>query len=200
MSMFQKSVEKKYLNELDSSFIDKKDTDFQNYFGNPERQENIKNAKEEQFQEGFLRELFVNILGYILNPELNSNLTTELKNITNSKKADGAILKNENAHAVIELKSTNTTDLDSIETQAFGYKNHHPKCVYVITSNFEKLRFYIQNAVDHIDFDLFKLTKEQFTLLWLCLAKDNLLNDLPLKIKDSSVLQEENITKKLYTD
>ena len=209
MSLFQKSVEKKYLNDLDPALIDKKYADFQNYFGNTERQENIRNSKEEQFQEGFLRELFVNILGYTLNPEPDFNLTTELKNISNSKKADGAILKKQIsmehaplifAHAVIELKSTNTTDLDSIETQAFGYKNHHPKCVYVITSNFEKLRFYIQNAVDHIDFDLFKLTKEQFSLLWLCLAKDNLLNDLPLKIKDSSVLQEENITKKLYAD
>ncbi|MCD4675121.1 MAG: hypothetical protein K8S18_03885, partial [Desulfobacula sp.] len=197
MSLFQKSVEKKYLNDLDSALIDKKYADFQNYFGNSERQENIRNSKEEQFQEGFLRELFVKVLGYTLNPEPNFNLTTELKNISNSKKADGAILRTtENAplgdaHAVIELKSTNTTDLDSIETQAFGYKNHHPKCIYVITSNFEKLRFYIQNAVDHIDFDLFKLTKEQFSLLWLCLAKDNLINDLPLKIKDSSVLQEE---------
>ena len=102
--------------------------------------------------------------------------------------------------AVIELKGTDTTDLDKIETQAFGYKNHHPKCKYIITSNFEKLRFYIQNAIDHVDFDLFNLTKEQFSLLWLCLAKDNLLNDLPLKIKESSVLQEENITKKLYAD
>ena len=194
MSLFQKSIEKKYLNELDSALIEKKYAEFQDYFGNPERQENIRNSKEEQFQEGFLRELFVKILGYTLNPEPDFNLTTELKNISNSKKTDGAILKNENAHAVIELKSTNTTDLDTIETQAFGYKNHHPKCVYVITSNFEKLRFYIQNAVDHIDFDLFKLTKEQFSLLWLCLAKDNLLNDLPLKIKESSVLQEENIT------
>ena len=211
MSLFQKSVEKKYLNDLDSALIDKKYVDFQDYFGNPERQENIRNSKEEQFQEGFLRELFVNIFGYTLNPEPDFNLTTELKNITNSKKADGAILRTRGhdplcceelaeAIAVIELKSTNTTDLDLIETQAFGYKNHHPKCVYVITSNFEKLRFYIQNAVDHIDFDLFNLTKAQFALLWLCLAKENLLNDLPLKIKNSSVLQEENITKKLYTD
>lgn len=200
MSLFQKSVEKKYLNDLDSTLIDSKYIDFQNYFGNQERQENIRNSKEEQFQEGFLRELFVNILGYTLNPEPNFNLTTELKNIANSKKADGAILKGEDAIAVIELKSTNTTDLDSIEIQAFGYKNHHPKCVYVITSNFEKLRFYIQNAVDHIDFDLFNLTKEQFSLMWLCLSKDNLINDLPLNIKESSVLQEENITKKLYTD
>lgn len=200
MSLFQKSVEKKYLSDLDSVLIDKKHTEFHDYFGNPDRQENIRNSKEEQFQEGFLRELFVKILGYTLNPEPNFNLTTELKNIANSKKADGAILKGEDATAVIELKGTDTTDLDKIETQAFGYKNHHPKCKYVITSNFEKLRFYIQNAVDHIDFDLFNLTREQFSLLWLCLAKDNLLNDVPLKIKESSVLQEENITKKLYTD
>lgn len=200
MSLFQKSVEKKYLNELDSVLIDKKYKEFQDYFGNPSIQENIRNSKEEQFQEGFLRELFVSIFEYTLNPQPNFNLTTELKNIANSKKADGAILKGEDAIAVIELKGTDTTDLDKIETQAFGYKNHHPKCVYVITSNFEKLRFYIQNAVDHIDFDLFNLTREQFSLMWLCLAKDNLLNGLPQKIKESSLLQEENITKKLYAD
>lgn len=200
MSIFQKSVENKYLNELDSAFIDEKFADFQAYFGNPQIQENIRNSKEEQFQEGFLRELFVKVLGYTLNPEPDFNLTTELKNIANSKKVDGAILKNENAIAVIELKGTDTTDLDKVEAQAFGYKNHHPECVYVITSNFEKLRFYIQNAVNHIDFDLFNLTKTDFSLLWLCVAKTNLLSDLPLKMKEASVLQEENITKKLYAD
>ncbi|MCF8233406.1 MAG: N-6 DNA methylase [Bacteroidales bacterium] len=200
MSLFQKSVEKKYLNDLTPALIDGKYADFRKYFGDPEIQENIRNAKEEQFQEGFLRELFGVILGYTLNPQPNFNLTTELKNVANSKKADGAILKGEHAIAVIELKGTDTTDLDKIESQAFGYKNQHPQCKYVITSNFEKLRFYIQNAVDHIDFDLFDLTREQFALLWLCLAKDHLLNDLPLKIKESSLLQEEKITKKLYAD
>ena len=210
MSLFQKSVEKKYLNDLDAALIDKKYAAFLNHFGNPEIQENIRNSKEEQYQGEFLIDLFVNILRYTKNPTPNFNLTTELKNIANSKKADGAILKaafQQGAAApcsevvgVIELKGTDTTDLDKIETQAFGYKNHHPKCKYVITSNFEKLRFYIQNAVDHVDFDLFNLTREQFSLMWLCLAKDNLLNDLPLKIKESSVLQEENITKKLYAD
>ena len=200
MGLFQKSVEKKFLNELDSALIDKKYADFQDYFGNREIQENIRNLKEEEFQSEFIRELFVTVLGYTLKPKPEFNIVLEQKNVNDSKKADGAILKNENAHAVIELKSTNTTDLDSIETQAFGYKNHHPKCKYVITSNFEKLRFYIQNAVDHVAFDLFNLTKEQFALLWLCFAKDNLLNDLPLKIKESSVLKEENITKKLYAD
>jgi len=207
MSLFQKSVVNKYLNALDAALINKKYADFQSYFADPVIQENIRNSKEEQFQEGFLRELFVTILGYTLNPQVNFNLTTELKNSANGGKADGAILRETKgacslgfALAIIELKGTDTTDLDKVETQAFSYKNQHPKCEYVITSNFEKLRFYIQNAVDHLDFDLFRLSKEDFSLLWLCLAKDNLLSDLPLKIKESSVLQEENITKQLYAD
>lgn len=85
MSLFQKSVEKKYLNDLDLTLIDKKYTDFQGYFGNLEIQKNIRNSKEEQFQEGFLRELYVSILGYTLNHEPNFNLTTELKNITKKR-------------------------------------------------------------------------------------------------------------------
>ncbi len=200
MSLFQKSVEKKYLKDLDPALIERKFNTFCTYFGNTRIQENIRNSKEEQFQEGFLRELFVKILGYTLNPEPDFNLTTELKNVANSKKADGAILKNNHAIAVIELKSTLTTDLDAVEDQAFGYKNHHPKCVYVITSNFEKLRFYIQNAVEYIEFDLFNLSQNDFALLYLCLAKDHILTDLPLRIKESSLLQEENVTKKLYAD
>lgn len=200
MSLFQKSVERKYLNELDSTFIDSKYSAFREYFNNQEIQQNIRNSKEEQFQEGFLRELFVNIFGYTLNPHPEFNLTTELKNIANSKKVDGAILKNGDAIAVIELKGTDTSDLDKVESQAFGYKSHNPKCIYVITSNFEKIRFYIQNAVEHINFNLFDMSREQFTLMWLCLAKVNLLNDIPLKMKESSLMQEENITKKLYAD
>ncbi|MDD5508033.1 MAG: N-6 DNA methylase [Bacteroidales bacterium] len=200
MALFQKSVEKKYLNELDRELINKKYIDFQAFFGVPAIQENIRIAKEEQFQEGFLRELFVNILGYTLNPQPDFNLTTELKNISDSKKTDGAILKGNEAIAVIELKSTATTDLGSVEAQAFNYKSHHPHCIYVITSNFEKLRFYIHNAVEYIEFDLFNLTIADFDLLWLCIAKDNLLTDLPLKIQNSSLLQEEDITKKLYED
>ena len=212
MSLFQKSVEKKYLNEFDPALIDKKFNDFQNYFGNTEIQDNIRNSKEEEFQEGFIRELFVNILNYTLKPKPEFNIVLEKKNVDDSRKADAAIINNFSTDgltrqlqaiaviAVIELKSTATTDLDTVETQAFGYKNHHPNCVYVITSNFEKLRFYIHNAVDYLEFDLFNLSKEQFSLLWLCLSKDNILKDLPLRIKESSVLQEENVTKKLYAD
>jgi type I restriction-modification system DNA methylase subunit len=200
MSLFQKSVIKKYVNGLDQAMVDEKYRAFLSYFGDSTRQENIRNSKEEQFQEGFFRELFVNILGYTLNPDPDYNLSTEFKNDSGSKKADGAILKDHKAVAVIELKSTQTTDLDKVETQAFGYKNHHPGCVYVITSNFEKLRFYIQNAVDYIEFDLFRLSRERFALLWLLLAKAHLLQDVPQEMKKASVLQEEDVTKKLYGD
>jgi REP element-mobilizing transposase RayT len=200
MSLFQNSVEVKYLNQIDSKLLDTKFNEFKAYFGNPAIQENIRNSKEEQFQEGFLRELFVKILGYTLNPNANFNLTTEYKNSKDSKKADGAIIINEIVKAVIELKETDTIDLNKIETQAFGYKNNQPDCVYVITSNFEKLRFYIDNAIEHLEFNLFTLTKQEFQLLYLCLSFDSISKGIPKKIKDESVSKEDDITKKLYQD
>lgn len=200
MSLFQNSVLNKYLKGLEPEKIEKAYQRFTSHFHNPTIQENIRNSKEEQYQGEFLIDLFVNVLGYTKNPTPDFNLTTELKNIKGSKKTDGAILKGEKALAVIELKGTNTTDLSKVETQAFGYKNNQPGCNYVITSNFEKLRFYIDNAVDFEEFNLFQLTKERFDMLWLCLSSEYLLKDIPKKIKDESLTQEENITKKLYKD
>src|SRR5690554_1336779 len=135
-----------------------------------------------------------------MNPQPNFNLTTEFKNVKNSRKADGAILDKDEAIAVIELKGTKTKDLESIRQQAFDYKANQPGCVYVITSNFEKLRFYINNAVDFEEFDLFMLSYERFEMLYLCLHKNNLLQHLPLKIKEASLHEEEDITKKFYSD
>ena len=204
MSLFQNSVEQKYLNLLDAKLVDAKYTEFKAYFGNPKIQENIRNSKEEQFQEGFLRELFVKILGYTLNPSEDFNLTTEYKNVKDSKKADGAILINKETSVhvvgVIELKGTNTTDLGKIESQAFGYKNNQPDCVYVITSNFEKLRFYIDNAIEFIEFNLFTLTKRNFELLYLCLSYENIAKGIPRTVKTESVSHEDIITKQLYKD
>jgi very-short-patch-repair endonuclease len=170
------------------------------YFHNPTVQENIRNSKEEQFQEGFLRELFVKILGYTLNPAPNYNLITEQKNETNAKKADGAILVNNEVVGIIELKDTKTTDLKNIETQAFGYKNYNKKAVYVVSSNFEKLRFYIDNAIDYEEFNLFTLTEEKFATLWLCLAYENIAKNLAKHLKTESVGKEEQITRQLYKD
>lgn len=200
MPLFQPSVLKKFLSQLDSVSVHQAYEKYCLYFHNSTIQDNIRNSKEEQFQEGFLRELFVSILGYTLNPAPNFNLTTEYKNVKDSKKADGAILVNDKVSAVIELKGTNTTDLGKIEAQAFGYKNNQPECVYVITSNFEKLRFYIDNAIEHIEFNLFTLTEKEFQLLYLCLGYENLSQNSAKKIKDESLSQEDVITKKLYKD
>lgn len=200
MSLFQKTVVAKFLKTQPAELLSQKWEQFREHFHNPAIQENIRGSKEEQYQEGFLRDLFVNIFGYTLNPSHGFNLTTEYKNIKDSKKADGAVILNEKVSAIIELKGTNTTDLSKIEEQAFGYKNNQKNCRYVITSNFEKLRFYIDDAIEYLEFNLFEISQEQFNLLYLCLALDNIAQDVPGKIKDESLSQEDAITKKLYRE
>lgn len=200
MALFQKTVIKKYFQGLDSLVVQDAYSRYQSYFFNPQIQQNIRDAKEEQFQEGFLTELFGKILGYTLNPNPNYNLKTEIKNAGNSKKADGAIIIDTKVIAVIELKGTETTDLAKIETQAFGYKNNQPHCTYVIISNFEKLRFYIDNAIEYLEFNLFALTTEEFNLLWLCLSLKSIEQNIPKKLKEESLSQEDVITKRLYKD
>lgn len=164
MALFQASVLKSHLALLNEATVDKAYAKYQKYFWNTTIQENIKSANEEQFQATFLSQLFVNIFGYTLFPNPNSNLTTEFKNEKNNRKADGAILKDGVAVGVIELKGTNTKDLESIRRQAFDYKANHRGCVYVITSNFEKLRFYINDATEFEEFDLFTLAPDRFKL------------------------------------
>jgi hypothetical protein len=93
MALFQASVLKSHLALLDEAVVDTAYKKYQKYFWNTTIQENIKSAKEEQFQATFLNELFVTILGYTLFPNPKSNLTTEFKNEKNARKADGAILK-----------------------------------------------------------------------------------------------------------
>ena len=231
MSLFQPSILSKHINALDKAVVGKQWEIFKAHFHNPVIQENIRQSKEEQYQEGFLRDLFVSVFGYTLNPSPGYNLTTEYKNVKDSKKADGAILSSTRGHAplsypsdaplaalanapllsansadspsvraIIELKGNDTTDLDKIEPQAFGYKNNQPECKYIIISNFEKLRFYIENTVDFIEFNLFTLTETEFQILWLCLACKNMMDDIPALIKNASVSKEEDITKQLYKD
>jgi type I restriction-modification system DNA methylase subunit len=200
MSLFQNSVLNKYLKGIDSQKAEQAWNTFKTHFHNPEIQENIRNSKEEQYQGEFLIDLFVNVFGYVKNPSPKFNLTTELKNIKGAKKTDGAIIQEDKAIAVIELKGTNTVDLAKVETQAFGYKNNQPGCKYVITSNFEKLRLYIDNAVEFEEFFLFNLSRERFDILYLCLSEENLLKGIPKQIKDESLTREEAVTKKLYKD
>lgn len=199
MPIFQKSVIKKHLKNLDQEKVEKAFQTFRlNY--NPAKIEQIKTLKEEEYQDGFLREIFVDVLGYTLRPNENFDLQREFKNQTDGKKADGAILKDENAIAVIELKSTKTKDLTKITQQAFNYKNNQPECKYVITSNFQKIRFYIDYSTEFEEFDLFFLDRERFELLYLILHKESIFSNLPIKLKKETQFHEKEISEELYKD
>lgn len=198
--LLQNNIIKKYLTTLEEEQTRKSWERYQTYFLNPDIQENIHKIKEEQFQEGFLRELFVGVLGYTINPSPNYNLTTELKNEVGSKKADGAILVDGKVTGVIELKDHKTPDLSSIETQAFGYKSKHKDTRLVIISNFEKLRLYIDNAVEYREWDIFHMTHEEFCELYLCLAWSQVATGMLIQMKQESLSSEDQITKALYRD
>ena len=198
--LLQKNIVKTYLNMLGEEQTAQPWEQYQRFFLNEDIQANIHKIKEEQFQEGFLRELFVRVLGYTINPSPDYNLTTELKNEVGSKKADGAILTDGKVIGVIELKDHKTPDLASIELQAFGYKNFHRDTRLVIISNFEKLRLYIDNAVDYREWDIFHMTAEDFRELYLCLAWKQVERGVALQMKQESVSSEDQITKALYRD
>ena len=201
MGLFQKSVLRKYLASQDAEACKAAYDLYVARFHDPHLQAQIGIMNEVEYQDGFLTHLFVNILGYTKRPEEGYNLVREKKNETDGKKADGAILRPDGSViAVIELKGAKIKDLDKIDDQAWGYQRSHINCSYVITSNFEKLRFFIDNAVEHEEFNLFTLTQERFSLLWLCLQKDNLQADLPKKVKIESLLEEERVTERLYKD
>jgi len=200
MSIFQKSIINKYLKNLDNDKVNLAFKQFQRFYGDKLRLFDIVHLKEENYQEGFLREVFVQSLGYTIRPDLNYNLTTEYKNQTDSKKADGAIIRNNSALGVIELKSTKTFNLDTIKNQAFNYKHNQPDCRYVITSNFHYLRFYIDNSTEYEEFDLFEFTEQDFKLFYLILSQESIFNDIPLKMKEETKFHETSISDIFYVD
>ena len=199
MAFFQNSVLNKYLEYNDKLKVDKAFEKLKIYQA---KADHIKSFREEQYQTDFLNDVFVDVFGFkskYKTPE-DFNLVREEKNESDSKKADGAIVNDGKIVGVIELKGVDTKDLSKVADQAFGYKVNHQNCIYVITSNFEKLRFYINDKVDFLEFNLFQIKRGEFEILWLCLASENLLSDLPLKLKQESVVNDELITKKLYKD
>jgi type I restriction-modification system DNA methylase subunit len=200
MGLFQKSVLKSYLNQQNKDVVEKAYVRFKKIYDSANIEE-IKKLKEEEYQTGFFNDIFINVLGYTLRPTKDFNFKVEQKNVTDSKKADGAILNaKKEIIGVVELKSTATKNLDLAKDQAFNYKHNHSTCKYVIVSNFDKVQFYINDSVNKEEFSLFNMTREDFYLFYLCLAKDNILSDLPLKIKESSISEEKQITAKFYKD
>jgi len=172
MSLFQNSVLRNHLKNIDKYIVLQAFETYRKAF--LPKIENIRASKEEQYQYGFLDDLFVKVLGYTLNPTPEYDLIAEQKNLSDSKKADGAVLKEGKAIAVIELKSTKTKVMEKIVNQAFSYKHNHPTCKYIITSNFEKLRLYVEHSDAYEEFNLFDLNEERFTLLFTLLSKESI--------------------------
>ena len=205
--MFQKSIIEKYLSKLDTNLLHEKYELFCANYKNETKIANIRALKEEQYQEGFIRDLFCSVLNYTIKPEPDYNILTELKNETknknNARKSDGAICEENNesrVRAVIELKGTDTTDLDTVARQAFDYKSHHENCNYAIVCNFERLRLYVETQIEFVEFNLFTLTFEDFCLLYLLLELNQLKNDIPLKLKHETLSEEKQITDNFYAD
>lgn len=200
MSLFQESIIRKHLGYLDQEVIDQAYIRFKEVYS-ANKIANIKIAKEEQYQEGFIKDIFGTVLGYSVFPEQPFNIQTEKKNVADSKKADGAIFQGEDVVGVIELKDNKTKNLDAVKDQAFGYKNNHKECSYVISSNFHKLRFYVDDATEYEEFDLYNLDKETFKRFYLYLRKEGLLDkNIPKLLRQETKFHEENITKSLYKD
>ncbi len=200
MALFQEAIVKKHLKDLDPRALDIAYNEYLKVYST-EKIKNIRIAKEEQYQEGFIKDIFGSVLGYSVYPESPYNIETEKKNEGNARKADGAILKDEKVVGVIELKDNKTKNLDTVKDQAFGYKNNHKECSYVISSNFHKLRFYIDDATDYEEFDLYNLDKESFKRFYLYLRKEGLLDkNTPKLLRQETKFHEEEISKKLYKD
>ncbi|WNL29942.1 Eco57I restriction-modification methylase domain-containing protein [Aliarcobacter cryaerophilus] len=197
MSMFQKSI----INSVkqDETKVALRWASFQKFL---EKVEYIKTVKEEKYQDGFLVDIFENCLGYTLdmtNPK-SFNLEREKKNETDGKKADGVIYVDDKVVGVIELKGQDTKNLDKIETQAFNYHASHSNSKYIIISNFDELRFYVDKKTAYEKFNLFTLNYEEFKKLHLLISYESIKDDVPLKLKEKSNSFEQDISKKLYKD
>ena len=195
--MFQSSVLKSF--SQDESLVALRWSLFQKYLT---KVEYIKTVKEEKYQDGFLKDVFENCLGYTLdmtNPS-DFNLEREKKNETDGKKADGVIYVDSKIVGVIELKAQDTKNLDKIETQAFNYHASHSNSKYIIISNFDELRFYIDKKTAYEKFSLFNLSYEEFKKLHLLLSFESIKDNIPLKIKEKTANFEANISKELYKD
>lgn len=197
LSMFQSSVLKNF--PQDESLVAIRWAEFQKFLA---KIDFVKETKEEKYQTEFLQDIFVNCLGYTLdttNPN-DFNLEREKKNETDGKKADGVIYLNGQVIGVIELKDQKTKNLDNIETQAFNYHNSHSNSKYVIISNFDELRFYIDKKTAYEKFSLFNLTYEDFKRLHLLISYESIKEATPLKIKEKTANFEAQISKELYKD
>ncbi len=203
--MFQHKIIQQHLKQQEGALLQTRYEAFKAY---QSKADAIRKLKEEKYQDGFLRDIFVNALGYTLQPDDGYNLLREEKNETDAQKADGAVALEGKIIALIELKDTATRDFDRPKTrggkspieQLFGYLSSHTHARYGIVSNFEILRFYIDKKTEYEEFNLFTMGAEQFARLHLLLSIESLTCNLPLELKRQSDEADKTVTAQLYRD
>ena len=120
MALFQEAIVKNYISKLDPEKVDKAFSEFKSIYS----EANIKiykKIKEEAHQGEFIEDIFGKVLGY----QRHFDIKREYKNENDAKKADAAILKEDNVVGVIELKDNKTKNLSDVQAQAFNYKVNH---------------------------------------------------------------------------
>ncbi|CAA6811720.1 MAG: putative type IIS restriction/modification enzyme [uncultured Campylobacterales bacterium] len=195
--IFNKKVLQTYITKQNENLIAIRYNNYQKFL---EKIDYIKTLKEEKYQDGFLKDIFEECLGYTLditNPS-NFNLEREKKNENDTKKADGVIYLDDKVTGVIELKAQNTQNLDKIESQAFNYHNSHSNSKYIIISNFNELRFYIDKKTSYERFELFELDYEGFKKLHTILSYESIKDAIPLQIKQKTQNHETQISNEVY--
>jgi len=197
LAIFTKSLIKN--KKQDEKLLAKRWLEYQKY---KKKSEYIKTLKEEKYQEGFFKDLFEACLGYTLDTTDHTayNLEREKKNETDAKKADGVIYGDKKVVGVVELKAQDSKNLDKAVDQAFGYLVSHSQARYVIVSNFDELRFYIDKKTEYEKFHLFSLDYESFKKLHLILSFESIKEGVPLLLKEKTASFESNISKELYKD
>ena len=197
MALFSNSILKNY--KQDEGLIALRWAAFQSYLA---KLDFVKTVKEEKYQDGFLHDIFENCLGYTLDSTNHEdyNLEREKKNETDGKKADGAIYVDGKVLGIIELKAQDTKNLDKASDQAFGYLVSNSDAHYVVVSNFDELRFYVDKKTAYEKFHLFSLDYEAFKRLHLILSYESISQNLPLTLKAKSNSFEQEISKQLYKD
>ena len=122
MALFQNSVLKKHQSNQDQALLLTAYQAYQSYFFNPTIQENIRNAKEEQFQEGFLRDN--------LHHDLSNDLTMPSRAL--SFEAEWMAYFNEQKQKALALKAEIDRidqEIDALVYELYGFTEEEIKTV-----------------------------------------------------------------------
>lgn len=207
-SKIQKSVLNKYLSRLENEYfedINEKYSVYQKIF-NSAYKDQITNLKESEYEQIFQLRLFQSVLGFQIDIGKESPRNIKFQPKSKEGFADGGIylpnaddIDKKNI-AVIEMKDSNTREINKINNQAFKYFKTDPNIKYTITCNFLRIRIYLDNTKDYIDFPIFNLSKDDFQLLYLFISYESILAGWPSKMKNETVHEEEKIEKRFYVD